>query len=138
MITYTLRLPTPRLRCLATDILAAMCVISGLGHQLVLDGFSDAKTAFNETFRFEWLIGSLEAFSEPLPIEDLEGENAIWQWRTDVLGLVNALTASGEELESRCELRGEMRRRGFDHALDVSPFIVRGGSGTNNEGAPGS
>ena len=59
MITYSLRVPTIKMRCLAADMLAAMCVIPDLGHQLVLDGFSDSKIALGETFRFEWLISSL-------------------------------------------------------------------------------
>lgn len=122
MITYSLRVPTLKLRCLAADILAAMCLISALGHQLVLDGFSDARIAQNETFRFEWLISSLDAFSEPA-VEggdlDMGEESAVWEWRTAALGLVNAVTASGVDLEMRCDLRGEMKRRGFDHAVDV-------------------
>ena len=126
MITYCLRVPTLKLRCLAADILAAMCLISALGHQLVLDGFSDARIAQNETFRFEWLISSLEAFSQPT-VEggdlDLGEESAVWEWRTAALGLVNAVTASGVDLEMRCDLRGEMKRRGFDYAVDVRPSL---------------
>jgi diaphanous 1 len=118
MITYSLRLPTLKLRCLAADMLAAMCVISALGHQLVLDGFSDSKIVLGETFRFEWLIGSLEAFSEST--DEDEAESVLWEWRTAALGLINAVTASGVDLEMRCDLRGEIRRRGFDHAVDVS------------------
>jgi diaphanous 1 len=119
MITYCLRVPTLRLRCLAADILAAMCLISTIGHQLVLDGFSDARMTQGETFRFEWLISSLEAFTDLQEGVDLEEESAVWEWSTAALGLVNALTASGADLEMRCDLRGEMRRRGFDHAVDV-------------------
>lgn len=104
-------------------MLAAMCLISHLGHQLVLDGFSDSKIALGETFRFEWLISSLEAFSEPEVVQD---EGGMWEWRTAALGLINALTASGIDLELRCDLRGEIRRRGFDHAVDVSAAHQRG------------
>lgn len=120
MITYSLRIPTLKLRCLAADMLAAMCVISLLGHQLVLDGFSDSRIALGETFRFEWLISSLEAFSEQGDEIEVDEESMMWEWRTAGLGLVNALTASGVDLEMRCDLRGEIRRRGFDHAVDVS------------------
>ena len=119
MISYSLRVPTLKLRCLAADILAAMCLISALGHQLVLDGFLDARIAQNETFRFEWLISSLEAFADTREGGDMEEESAVWEWRTAALGLVNAVTASGVDLEMRCDLRGEMKRRGFDHAVDV-------------------
>jgi diaphanous 1 len=76
-----------------------------------------------ETFRFEWLISSLEAFSDLQEGVDLEVESAAWEWRTAALGLVNAMTASGVDLEMRCDLRGEMRRRGFDHAVDVRPLV---------------
>jgi diaphanous 1 len=100
-------------------MLAAMCLISPLGHQLVLDGFSDSKTSLGETFRFEWLISSLNAFDSGEEVE-VEEESGMWEWRTAALGLVNALTASGIDLELRCDTRGEIRRRGFDHAVDVS------------------
>jgi diaphanous 1 len=123
MITYSLRVPTLKLRCLGADILAAMCLISTIGHHLVLDGFSDARMTQGETFRFEWLISSLEAFSDLQEGVDLEVESAAWEWRTAALGLVNAMTASGVDLEMRCDLRGEMRRRGFDHAVDVRPLV---------------
>jgi diaphanous 1 len=119
MITYSLRVPTLKLRCLAADMLAAMCLISPLGHQLVLDGFSDSKISLGETFRFEWLISSLEAFGSEEEV-GMEDESGMWEWRTAALGLINALTASGIDLELRCDLRGEIRRRGFDHAVDVS------------------
>jgi diaphanous 1 len=96
-----------------------MCLISPLGHQLVLDGFSDSKMSLGETFRFEWLISSLEAFDSGEEVE-VEDESGMWEWRTAALGLINALTTSGIDLELRCDLRGEIRRRGFDHAVDVS------------------
>jgi hypothetical protein len=94
----------------------------------VLDGFSDFKFTFIETFRFEWLVSSLDAFLErdrentgTFREDDPSGENEIWEWRTSVLSLANAVASGGEDLESRCELRGELRRRGLDHAIDVSP-----------------
>jgi diaphanous 1 len=128
MVTYSLRLPTPKLRVLAADMLAAMSIISAHGHRLVLDGFSDCKITFIETFRFEWLVSSLDAFLErdredigTLREDDPSGENEIWEWRASALSLANALASGGEDLASRCELRGELRRRGLDHAIDVSP-----------------
>jgi hypothetical protein len=121
MVTYSLRLPTFKLRCLAADILAAMSIISARGHQLVLDGFSDFKITYTETFRFEWLVSSLEAFIEnDTELVGLDEASILWEWRTAVLGLMNALTAGEEDLESRCDLRQEFRRRGLDHALEVS------------------
>jgi diaphanous 1 len=129
MVTYSLRLPTPKLRVLAADMLAAMSIISVHGHRLVLDGFSDFKITFIETFRFEWLVSSLDAFLErdredtSFADDDLSGENEIWEWRTSVLSLANAVTSGGEDLESRCELRWELRRRGLDHAIDASPQL---------------
>jgi hypothetical protein len=50
----------------------------------------------------------------------VEEESGMWEWRTAALGLINALTASGIDLELRCDLRGEIRRRGFDHTVDAS------------------
>lgn len=122
MVTYSIRLPTLKLRCLAADILAAMSIISGQGHHLVLDGFSDFKITFFETFRFEWLVSSLEAFrEEDHNVAGGEGEEAgVWEWRTSVLGLLNALATGEEDLESRCDLRAEFRRRGLDRAVEVS------------------
>jgi hypothetical protein len=104
-------------------MLAAMCLISPLGHQLVQDGFSDSKISLGETFRFEWLISSLEAFGSG-DEEEVEDESGMWEWRTAALGFINALTTSGIDLELRCDLRGEIRRRGFDHAVDVSLLTI--------------
>ena len=126
MITYSIRIPTLKLRCLAADMLAAMCLISPLGYQLVLDGFSDSKISQGETFRFEWLISSLDAFGSG-DGDEVEDESGMWEWRTAVLGLINALTTSGIDVELRCDLRGEIRRRGFDHAVDVGQSNQRMG-----------
>lgn len=100
-------------------MLAAMCLISPLGHQFVLDGFSDSRISLGETFRFKWLISSLDAFNSG-DEDEVEDESGLWEWRTAALGLINALTTSGIDLELRCDFRGELRRRGFDHAVDVS------------------
>lgn len=35
------------------------------------------------------------------------------------MGLINAVAGSGDEVESRCEVRGELRRRGLDHAIEM-------------------
>jgi hypothetical protein len=104
-------------------MLAAMCLISPLGHQLVQDGFSDSRISLGETFRFEWLISSLEAFGSGEE-DEVEDESGMWEWRTAALGLINALTTSGIDLELRCDLRGEIRRRGFDHAVDVCRLYI--------------
>jgi hypothetical protein len=50
---------------------------------------------------------------------DLEEASIYWEWRTAVLGLIHALATGDEDLESRCDLRQELRRRGLDHALEV-------------------
>lgn len=115
-MTYCLRLPTLKLRCAAADMLAALCVMSGHGHQLVLDGLSDSRVTFGETYRFERLVSSLGAYDDD-PIDRDEADNAIWEWRASVLGLLNALVGQADDVESRCGLRGELRRRGLDHAL---------------------
>lgn len=81
----------------------------------MLDGSSDAKPILNETHRFEWLVSSLAPY-DPL---DENAENTIWEWRSSALGLLNALAGQGEDLEERCDIRGELRRRGLDHAIEI-------------------
>lgn len=112
---YSLCLPTLKLRCLAADMMGAICLISSSGHQQVLDGLSDTKGVLGENHRFEWLVLSLLAY-DPIAEED---ESSVWEWRKSALGLINALAGNGDDVESRCEIRGELRRRGLDHALEA-------------------
>lgn len=95
--------------------MGAICLISSRGHQQVLDGLSDAKSTLGENHRFEWLVASLSAYDQ-IPEDD---ESGVWEWRSSAMGLINALAGSGDEVESRCEIRGELRRRGLDHAVEV-------------------
>ena len=95
--------------------MGAICLISSQGHHQVLGGLSDAKSILGEKHRFEWLVSSLSAY-ESIAEED---ESGIWGWRSSAMGLINAVAGSGDEVESRCEIRGELRRRGLEHAIEV-------------------
>lgn len=98
-----------------TDLLSALCYVSPEeGRQLVLGGISESQRQFNESYRFEWLVRSL------IPVADEDDESGVWEWRTACLALLNALTTSPEDVQERCELRGELQRRGIADVLDVS------------------
>lgn len=96
-------------------MMGAICLISSQGHQQVLDGLSDAKFILGENHRFEWIVSSLSVYETILE----EDESAVWEWRSSAMGFINAVAGSGDEVESRCEIRGELRRRGLDHAIEV-------------------
>lgn len=115
-IVCCIRLPTFKLRCLAADMLGAICLISAQGHEQVLDSLADAKTTLEETYRFEYLLSSLSAYTTHC--DDEESDAGVWEWRTSVMGLINAVAGSGDEVEGRCEIRGELKRRGLDHIVD--------------------
>jgi hypothetical protein len=113
------------LRALVAEVLAAICVLSLVeGHKLVLAAMSDYRVAHDEVFRFETLIESLR-----LPDSDIESNTAveddgIWEARTAVLALVNALTNCPEDVEVRVMLREEFTRRGLNEAIVVRFFVV--------------
>lgn len=119
---HTLQTPTLKIRCMTADVLAALCMLSPSAHQIVLDGLSDCKTVFGETFRFEHLIKSMEAFrpeDSPDAASDSPELLVMWDWRISVMGLLNAVATSAEDIETRCDLRGEMCRRGMHQAIEV-------------------
>ena len=96
-------------------MMGAICLISSQGHHQVLDGLSEAKSILGENHRFEWLVSSLSAY-ESIAEED---ESGIWEWRSSAMGFFNAVAGSGDDVESRCEIRGALRRRGLEHAIEV-------------------
>lgn len=138
-IAFALHSTSSKVRSIAAELLAALCVLSltadgaggGLGHKLVIAAFSDYRIAFEETFRFEELIGSLKLpedqdqsgyVSDGSEAMDTDGEEGLWEARTSVMALVNALTNCPESLEDRIMLREEFGRRGLNEAIVVCAF----------------
>lgn len=122
-IVLTLRVPTNRIRSASADLLSALCVLSPYeGHQLVLDALSDVKLDSTSPYRFSWLVSSLNAYyglDQATKTVGETGDDGIWEWRQAVVGLINALTNTPDEVEARCQLRGELERRNFKSALEV-------------------
>jgi diaphanous 1 len=113
-------LPTPKntTRCHIADLLAALCVLAPLEAQpLLLDAFLELKIALDEKYRFDWLIASLEAYN-PYSLQD-DHDPGSWEWRTAVLGLLNGICNAPDDFEARCQIRGELQRRGLDTAIMV-------------------
>lgn len=121
-IVFCLRTPSPKVRSQVCDLLAALCVMSpDEGHHHVLDAFSELRIAFEDGARFEWLLQSL---AEADPVEENGQLSAVWDWRTSAMALVNALCNSPDDLEGRCEIRGELQRRGLFESLEVRILLV--------------
>lgn len=91
-----------------------------------MSAMSDSRIEFNETFRFQDLIGSLRLPDTSLDNEDLGSdqgygldEEGAWDARTASMSLVNALTNFPDSLEERILLREEFTRRGLNEVLVV-------------------
>lgn len=116
-IAYTLSIPSPRLYTLAAEVLAAICVLSMIdGHKLVLSAMSEFRVVFNEVYRFQCLVSLLKS---PDKEERLPESDCLWDARTAVLALINALTNCPEDIEERVMLRDEFTRRGLNEAIVV-------------------
>ena len=130
-IAYSLQTSSMRLQTLATELLAAISVLSvEQGHKAVLAAMSDYRVAYEESFRFESLIASLR-----LPDIDVEGasedesvfrneDKGVWEARTASMALVNGLTNCPESLEERILLREEFGRRGLNEVIVVRTVFV--------------
>ena len=93
------------------------------GHKAVISALSDYRVEFLEVFRFEGLIASLrlpQADYGDGPSAPEAEEEGIWEARTAVMSLVNAITTSPDSLEDRVLLRDEFTRRGLNEAMVVS------------------
>ncbi len=109
-----------------SDLLAAICILAiPEGHKMVMAAMSDYRIVFEESFRFEELISSLQ-LPEADP-NDFTGSGArpseddgAWDARTSSMVLINALTNGPESLEERILLREEFSRRGLNEAIVVS------------------
>lgn len=67
--------------------------------------------------------GPNDESKEVISMEQNAGdEAAVWEYRTSVMVLVNALTNSPEDVEERLALREEFSRRGLNEAMVVSSF----------------
>lgn len=127
-IAYSLHTPSIKLRTLACELLAAICVLSlSEGHKAVLSALSDYRIAYEESFRFESLIASLRlpdlANDGDVSDDEFSGggeDEGIWESRAASMALVNALTNCPESLEDRVLLREEFGRRGLNEVIVVS------------------
>lgn len=95
------------------------------GHSAVMAAMSDYCIAYEESFRFEGLIGSLcipdlDGFGEDGDISGFgNDEEGVWEARTASMALLNALTNCCESLEDRVLLREEFGRRGLNEVIVV-------------------
>ncbi|KAL7410280.1 hypothetical protein BDY24DRAFT_186432 [Mrakia frigida] len=132
-ITFTLHTSFLKLRSQAADVLAAISVLGG--SKLVLAAFSEFRVAFEEGFRFEWLVASLRITSgEGGAGGEEKGEDGgvgggeedgqwDWDWRASAMALVNAISNSSEELEERVMLRDELGRRGLNEVIVAMRYM---------------
>ncbi|KAH7919532.1 hypothetical protein BV22DRAFT_1075069, partial [Leucogyrophana mollusca] len=123
-IAYSLHGSSLKSRTLASELLAAICVLSLIdGHKTVLAALSDYAIAYDESFRFESLVSALR-ISDPHMDEASSNDGAlfpeeegIWEARIAFMALVNALTNCPESLEERILLREEFGRRGLNEVI---------------------
>jgi diaphanous 1 len=123
-IAYSLHGSNAKLRALVTIVLAAISFISVQeGHKAVISALSDFRIEFSEVFRFEGLIASLRLpeveYGDGSPAPEAE-EEGIWEARTAVMSLINAITTSPDTLEDRILMRDEFTRRGLNEVMVVS------------------
>ena len=129
-IVYSLHASSLKLRTLSSELLAAICVLSeDTGHRAVLAAMSDYRIAYDESFRFETLIGSLRIPDLGNLEEDVSifgfgnDEEGVWEARTASMTLINALTNFVDSLEDRVLLREEFGRRGLNEVIVVRGMI---------------
>ena len=134
-IAYSLHGSNAKLRALVTTVLAAISFMSVQeGHKAVISALSDYRIEFSEAFRFEGLITSLRLpeveYGDGTPTPEAE-EEGIWEARTAVMSLVNAITTCPDALEDRVLFRDEFTRRGLNEVMVVS--AVHLGRPANND-----
>ena len=99
------------------------------GHKAVLAAMSDYRIAYDESFRFETLIGSLRIpdlgnFDEHDNVFGFgNDEEGVWEARTASMALINALANCFDPLEDRILLREEFGRRGLNEVIVVRGII---------------
>jgi len=117
VIALCLRSTSLRTRCVASEILAAVCMIPK-GHNYVLQALTDFKEIAGETKRFETIVRGLildrrrKCKNEPVD-RDLQLAS---------LSLINALVSGGNKLniEFRTHLRYEFTNLGLLEIFDVN------------------
>jgi diaphanous 1 len=130
-IAYSLHGAPLKLRTLASDVLAAVSVLSPpAGHKAVLSALSDYRVAYEEPFRFDELV----AFLNPADGENgedfpTEPDEATWEAQVATMTLINALTNCPDALEDRMMLRDEFARRGLSEAIVVGALLFRSSRG---------
>ncbi|GLB34079.1 putative diaphanous FH3 domain contatinign protein [Lyophyllum shimeji] len=129
-IAYSLHASSLKLRTLASEVLAAVCVISLTdGHKAVLSALSDYRVAYDEPFRFEGLISSLRLPDLGNDSDEDNGagsgneEEGVWEARTASMTVINALTNCPESLEERVLLREEFGRRGLNEVIVALRYV---------------
>ena len=123
-VAYSLHESNAKLRALVTTVLAAIGFLSVQeGHKAVISALSDYRIEFSEAFRFEGLITSLRLpeveYDDGASVPEAE-EEGIWEARTAVMSLINAITTCPDTLEDRVLLRDEFTRRGLNEVTVVS------------------
>lgn len=97
------------------------------GYKSVISALSDYRVAFDESFRFEGLVASLQlrddAEEDEIFSSDEETAHLVWEARCASMTLVNALTTYSDTVEERVLLREEFARRGLNEAIVVCYFI---------------
>ncbi|KAJ7627858.1 armadillo-type protein [Mycena polygramma] len=129
-ITYSLHASSPKLRTFISELLAAVCFRSRVeGHAAVLAALSDYRVVYDESFRFETLIGALRL---PDPTSDTESDDAlefsseeegVWEARAASMELIRMLTSRPESLEDRILLREEFGRRGLNEVAVTLRYV---------------
>jgi len=128
-VAYSLHESNAKLRALVTTVLAAIGFLSVQeGHKAVISALSDYRIEFSEAFRFEGLITSLRLpeveYDDGASVPEAE-EEGIWEARTAVMSLINAITTCPDTLEDRVLLRDEFTRRGLNEVMVVSAVNPR-------------
>ena len=129
-IAYSLHGSNAKLRALVTTVLAAISFMSAQeGHKAVISALSDFRIEFSEAFRFEGLIASLRLpeveYGDGTPASEAE-EEGIWEARTAIMSLINAITTCPDALEDRVLFRDEFTRRGLNEVMVVSAVYLGG------------
>ncbi|KIY49480.1 hypothetical protein FISHEDRAFT_65448 [Fistulina hepatica ATCC 64428] len=125
-IAYSLHFSSGKSRILASQLLAAICVLSpSQGHKGVINAMSDFRVAFGEDFRFKSLVTSLRVDNERAEMgagvdagpngSDLSDNR--WEELTATMVLIHSITNVPDSLLERIELRKELTRRGLDEAV---------------------
>lgn len=123
-IAYSFYGASLKTRMLAAELLAAICVLSpNQGHKAVIAASSEYRIAYDELYRFEFLVAALgisdQSNDTAANNASSHDEDGIWEARTAFMALVNALTNCPESLEDRILLREEFGRRGLNEVIVV-------------------